>query len=119
MFQERVSHYRILKKLGSGGMGEVYLAEDENLGRTVAIKILPSEVASDLARNRRFVQEAKAASAIKHAGVAGIYELGESDGMHFIAMEYVEGETLESRIKGEPLAIPQILHIAVQIADAL
>ena len=119
MFPERISHYRILRKLGSGGMGEVYLAEDENLGRTVAIKTLPPEVASDLARHRRFVQEAKAASAIKHAGVAGIYELGESDGTHFIAMEYVEGETLESRIKGQPLEIPQILNIAVQIADAL
>lgn len=116
---ERISHYTILKKLGSGGMGEVYLAEDANLGRTVAIKILPSDVASDPTRHRRFVQEAKAASALKHPGVAGIYELGEWDGMHFIVMEHVEGETLEERIKGQPLAIPQILHFAVQITDAL
>ena len=100
-------------------MGEVYLAEDANLERTVAIKILSSDVASDPTRHRRFVQEAKAASALKHPGVAGIYELGESDGMHFIVMEHVEGETLEARIKGQPLPIPQILHTAVQIADAL
>jgi serine/threonine protein kinase/tetratricopeptide (TPR) repeat protein len=119
MIPQRISHYKILKKLGSGGMGEVYLAEDTNLGRTVAIKILPDDVASDPSRHRRFVHEAKASSALKHPGVAGIHELGESDGIHFIVMEHVEGETLETCIKGEPLAIPQILYYAVQIADAL
>jgi serine/threonine protein kinase/tetratricopeptide (TPR) repeat protein len=115
---EQISHYRILKKLGSGGMGEVYLAEDTSLGRTVAIKILPSEVANDAERLRRFVQEARAASAIKHPNVASIYELGEASGRHYIAMEHVEGETLDHHIR-HPLAVNEILDIAIQAADAL
>jgi eukaryotic-like serine/threonine-protein kinase len=115
---ERISHYRILKKLGSGGMGEVYLSEDTNLGRTVALKILPLELATNPDRLRRFIHEARAASAIKHPNVASIYELGESDGLHYIAMEHVEGETLNQRIV-HPLAVSEILDIAIQTADAL
>ena len=118
LIDEKISHYRILKMLGSGGMGEVYLAEDTSLGRTVAIKILPPEVANDADRLRRFVQEARAASAIKHPNVASIYELGETDGRHYIAMEHVEGETLDHHIR-HPLAVPEILDIAIQTADAL
>ncbi len=119
MVPQSISHYQILKKLGSGGMGEVYLAEDTNLGRTVAIKLLPAEVASDPVRLRRFVQEAKAASTLKHPGVAGIYDLGEADGLPFIVMEHVEGETLETRIHGNPVEVRTILDFAVQIADAM
>jgi len=100
-------------------MGEVYLAEDTNLGRTVAIKILPVEVASDPERLRRFVQEAKAASALKHANVASIYELGEFENTRFIAMEHVEGETLEAKLKGIPLELNKLLDTAIQTTDAL
>ncbi|MCI0601450.1 protein kinase [bacterium] len=116
---ENISHYRILSKLGSGGMGEVYLAEDTNLGRTVAIKLLPVEVAADPERLRRFVQEAKAASVLKHPNVASIYELGESENIRFIAMEHVEGETLEAKLKGNPLEVNRLLEVAIQTIDAL
>jgi len=119
MIPERISHYQILKKLGSGGMGEVYLAEDTNLGRTVAVKILPSEVAADATRLRRFIQEAKAASSLKHPSVAGIYDLGEENGLPFIVMELVEGDTLDARVKGQPMDVPHILDFAIQVADAL
>jgi eukaryotic-like serine/threonine-protein kinase len=118
VIHERISHYRILKKLGSGGMGEVYLAEDTNLGRTVALKILPVGVAANPDRLRRFIHEARAASAIKHPNVASIHELGEVEGDHYIVMEHVEGETLDRRIT-HALAVPEILDIAIQTADAL
>ncbi|HEY4492740.1 MAG TPA: serine/threonine-protein kinase, partial [Acidobacteriota bacterium] len=117
--RETISHYRILKQLGSGGMGEVYLAQDTLLDRKVAIKILPADVAGDQQRLHRFVQEAKAASALNHPNVAGIYELGEAEGVHFIVMEHVEGETLDSRIKGNPMTAEEITEMAMQIADAL
>ena len=100
-------------------MGEVYLAEDTTLGRTVAIKLLPSNVASDPERLRRFVQEAKAASALKHPNVASIYELGQAEDVRFIVMEHVEGETLDSRLKGATLEINKLLDIAIQTTDAL
>jgi len=100
-------------------MGEVYLAEDTQLDRKVAFKVLPAEVASDPDRMRRFVREAKAASALKHANVAGIYELGEDDGIRFIAMEYVEGETLDLKIAKKPLELSNIIETATQISDAL
>jgi eukaryotic-like serine/threonine-protein kinase len=100
-------------------MGEVYLAQDQKLDRTVALKILPSEFASDPARMHRFVQEAKAASALDHPNVAHIYEIGESDGTNFIAMQYIEGTTLDAYIKDRQLQSNEILDIAIQIADAL
>ncbi len=114
-----LSHYRILKQLGSGGMGEVYLAEDTQLERTVALKILPSEVASDEERMRRFVREAKAASAIDHPNIVHVYEISSADNVHFIAMQYVEGHTLRSKIGGRPLPMDELLKMAIQITEAL
>ena len=96
-------------------MGEVYLAEDVKLGRQVALKILPPEIAANADRLRRFVQEAKAASALNHPNVAHIYEIGAEGGTHFIAMEYVEGGTL----RGRPLDLAGMLDVAIQVADAL
>jgi eukaryotic-like serine/threonine-protein kinase len=116
---EYLSHYKILSKLGSGGMGEVYLAQDTKLDRTVALKILPAEVASDPERMRRFVQEAKAASALDHPNVAQIFEIGESDGTSFIAMQYIEGQTVDAKSKDQPLDSKEIIDIAIQAADAL
>ena len=115
----KLGAYEILAPLGAGGMGEVYRARDTKLGRIVALKILPSEFADNEDRRERFVREAKAASAITHPNVAHIYEIGESDGLHFIAMEHVEGETLAARLKGRPLPTKEILDIGVQVADAL
>ncbi len=97
----------------------MYLALDQKLDRTIALKILPAEVASDPDRLRRFVQEARAASALNHPNVAHIYEIGEADGIHFIAMEYVEGETLNNRMKDRPLPVEEFLRIAIQVAEAL
>jgi serine/threonine protein kinase/Tfp pilus assembly protein PilF len=116
---KQLSHYEILALLGAGGMGEVYRARDTKLERTVAIKILPAAVAADQERMRRFVREARAASALNHPNVATIYEIGEAEGVSFIAMEYVEGETLQAKIHGRPLETREILEIALQIADAL
>jgi len=114
-----ISHFRILSPLGAGGMGEVYLAEDTQLDRKVAIKVLPDDVASDAERMRRFVREAKAASALRHPNVAAIYELGESEGTRFIAMEYVEGETLDARIRRQIPEWIDSISIAIQVSDAL
>jgi eukaryotic-like serine/threonine-protein kinase len=116
---ETLSHYKIISKLGSGGMGEVYLAQDTKLDRTVALKILPRDVASDPERMRRFVQEAKAASALDHPNVAQIYEIGESDGTTFIAMQYIEGQTLEAKSHIKQLETKEIVDVAIQVADAL
>jgi serine/threonine protein kinase len=99
---QRVGPYQILSLLGVGGMGEVYLAQDPRLGHEVALKILPAEVAADPDRLRHFQREARAASTLKHPNVAHIYDIGESDGTNFIAMEYVEGQTLDARINGHP-----------------
>ncbi|MDQ3751029.1 MAG: protein kinase, partial [Acidobacteriota bacterium] len=114
-----LSHYRIISKLGEGGMGEVYLAEDTRLERKVALKILPEDFASDTERMRRFVQEAKSASALNHPNIITIYEIGETDNPHFIATEYIEGETLHNRLKSEPLNLKSVLDIAIQVASAL
>src|SRR5437867_1749203 len=108
---QSISHYKILRKIGAGGMGEVYLAEDTLLERTVALKILPTEVASNEDRMRRFVQEAKTASALKHSNIVPIYEIGDADGVRFIAMEYIEGDTLETKINGHPLSTPEIIEL--------
>jgi serine/threonine protein kinase len=107
---QQMGSYKILSLLGSGGMGEVYLARDSRLDRTVALKILPAQVAADQDRMRRFTREARAASALKHPNVTHIYEIGESDGVHFIAMEYVEGKTLAAKISGRPLETAEIVR---------
>src|SRR5712692_7372748 len=93
-----LGRYEIRSKLGEGGMGEVYLAQDTKLDRTVALKVLPADLANDQSRMRRFVQEARTASSLSHPNVAHIYEIEETNGVHFIAMEYVDGETLRERM---------------------
>jgi eukaryotic-like serine/threonine-protein kinase len=115
----RFGRYEIRSQIGEGGMGEVYLAQDTQLDRAVALKILTAEVARDQQRLHRFLQEARAASALSHPNVAHIYEIGEAGGTHFIAMEYVEGQGLDKKISGQPLATSDILDIAIQVADAL
>jgi serine/threonine protein kinase len=116
----RLGRYEILSPLGAGGMGEVYLAKDTRLERTVALKILPAKVATDESRMRRFTQEARAASALSHPNVAHIYEIEEDAGVHFIAMEYIEGRTLRQHLKDSPLLGPrEALEIAMQVAAAL
>jgi serine/threonine protein kinase/Tol biopolymer transport system component len=114
-----ISHYKTLSLCGVGGMGEVYLAEDERLDRKVALKILPHEVGRDEERMLRFTREAKAASALNHPNVATIYDVGESDGVHFIAMEYVDGQTLREKIDGGPIGPALLIEIGRQVADAL
>jgi eukaryotic-like serine/threonine-protein kinase len=119
MIGSTLSHYEISGSLGAGGMGEVYLARDTNLDRVVALKILPRELAGDRDRLRRFVLEAKAASAVSHSNVAHIYEIGEAAGVHFIAMEYVEGDTLAARLKAGPLPPAEVARVGHEIAAAL
>jgi eukaryotic-like serine/threonine-protein kinase len=115
----KLGRYEIRSKLGEGGMGEVYLARDTQLDRDIALKILTADVARDQQRLHRFLQEARAASALSHPNVAHIYEIGEVEGTHFIAMEYVEGESLDEKIAGRPLRLSEQLDYAIQIADAL
>ncbi len=114
-----ISHYRILDKLGSGGMGEVYLAEDARLGRKLALKILPAEFTQDSDRLARFEQEARAASALNHPNIITIYEVGEHEGAHFIATEYIEGRTLRQLMPATGMPLGEALEIAIQIAGAL
>ncbi len=116
VISESVSHYRILKLLGVGGMGEVYLAEDSRLGRQVALKFLPSSYQYDSERRTRFLQEARAASALRSPNIAAIYDLGEHDGAMFIAMEYVGGEVLSPRIDLGTLPTTAVCDIAMQDA---
>ena len=111
----KLGRYEIRSQLGAGGMGEVYLAEDTQLHRKVAVKILPAEVASDQDRMRRFVQEAQAAAALNHPNVAHIYEIGEHEGMHFIAMEYVDGFTLRKEIYRERTELRKLLRYLQQV----
>ena len=119
MDPERVSHYRILEKLGAGGMGVVYLAEDMKLGRKVAIKILSQEYSTNKDRLHRFDQEASAASNLNHPNILTIHEVGDDDGRHYIATEYIDGVTLRRKIAGSQLASSEVLDIAVQVASAL
>ncbi len=105
----KLGRYEIRQKLGAGGMGEVYLAKDTQLERIIALKILPSDVASNEERMRRFTQEAKAAAALNHPNIAHIYEVGEIDGTHFIAMEYVDGVTLYEKIHREKNQLRKLL----------
>lgn len=114
-----LSHYRIISKLGAGGMGEVYLAADTTLSRKVALKILNADVDVQSERIRRFVQEAKAASALNHPNIITIHEIGEAENRHFIATEFIEGETLHRRLRGEPMSLKSVLDVVIQIASAL
>jgi tetratricopeptide (TPR) repeat protein len=115
-----IAHYRIVEKLGAGGMGEVFLAEDTKLDRKVALKILPAGMASDRDRARRFIREAKAASSLNHANVCVIHEVGETDdGLLYIAMEHIVGSTLESILASRALDSKELLDVAIQVADAL
>jgi serine/threonine protein kinase/Tfp pilus assembly protein PilF len=112
-------HYRIVSRLGAGGMGEVYLAHDTRLDRKVALKILPEDLAIDDERMRRFVQEAKAASALNHPNIITIYEIGETGNQHFIAVEHIDGQTLHRRLSSGPMSLNAVLDAGVQIASAL
>src|SRR2546423_1007792 len=116
---ETISRYRILEKLGSGGMGEVYLAEDTRLGRKIALKLLAQELTQNRDRLNRFDQEAYAASALNHPNILTIYEMGDEGGRHFIATEFVDGQTLRTRLSGAPMELPEVLNVAIQIAGAL
>ena len=116
--KKQIGHYKILSHFGAGGMGEVFLAEDERLERNVALKLLPEKFSANSEPLRRFKQEAKAASALNHPNIITVYEIGESDGMNFIATEFIDGKTLRERMK-KRLTFDEILSIIVQTAEAL
>src|SRR5215467_11863816 len=116
---ESLGQYKILERIGSGGMGDVYRARDTRLGRTVAIKVLSANVAGDPDRRERFMREARAAAALSHPNIAALYEVGEDQGQLFLAFEFVPGETLRAAIAGRPLNPRRAIELTIQIADAL
>src|ERR1700674_4801531 len=116
---QKIGYYQILSTLGRGGMGEVYLAQDTKLSRKVALKVLPGAFTQDQERLRRFEQEARATSALNHPNILTIFEIGEVDGRHYIATEFIEGETLGQRLAVAPLKLSETLNIAEQMTSAL
>ncbi|MDA2924161.1 serine/threonine protein kinase, partial [Acidobacteria bacterium AH-259-L09] len=119
MIGKSISHYKILEKLGEGGMGEVYRAQDTNLGREVAIKVLPDLFAQDWERLARFEREAKLLASLNHPNIAAIYSFEHSDGLHFLVLELVEGETLAERVAKGPLTVEEALEVCRQIAEGV
>ena len=114
-----ISYYRIVSRLGAGGMGEVYLAEDTRLGRKVALKVLPPQFTKEADRIRRFEQEARSASALNHPNIITIFEVGRSGDTNFIVTEFIEGQTLREKIRTGALGLTEVVDIAIQIAGAL
>src|SRR4026209_1681 len=119
ILETNIAHYRIMEPIGAGGMGAVYKAYDTKLQRVVALKLPPSEYISQQDRRRRFFQEARAASALNHPHILTVYEVGEDDGKPYIAMEYLEGETLRQKIKSGSLDLKASLYISIQISEGL